>query len=144
LVIWGIQEEESDCATQTHDNDLEASMEFAGESVRLFSLCLLVSLSGGPGGPMSEIATFPHFDQLESVRHTVRCQFIDLGCDCDNLEEMILIRDGFYCGRRFRVDGHQAVWFCEENELKFYDCDGHLSRVVRPLVARAASQQRVA
>ena len=119
-------------------------MEFAGESVTRFSMLSFGFLRGGPGGPMSELATFPHFDQLESVRHTVRTQFTDLGCDCDNLEEMILIRDGFYCGRRFRVDGHQAVWFCEENELKIYDGDGHVSRVVRPLIARSASQQRVA
>ena len=92
---------------------------------------------------MSELLAFPHFDLLETVRQTVRAQFTDLGCDCDTLEETILIRDGFYCGRRFRVDGHQAVWFCEENELKIYDADGHVSRVVRPTAGRPGSQQRV-
>jgi hypothetical protein len=35
--------------------------------------------------------------------------------------ETILIRDGYYCGRRFHTDQHRAVWFIEEDELKIYD-----------------------
>ncbi len=34
--------------------------------------------------------------------------------------ESIVIRDGFYCGRRFSATSHHAVWFVEEDELKIY------------------------
>lgn len=30
----------------------------------------------------------------------------------------MLIRDGFFCGRRFAHDSINGVWFLEENELK--------------------------
>lgn len=32
--------------------------------------------------------------------------------------ECMLIRDGFFCGRRFAHDSIDAVWFVEEDELK--------------------------
>lgn len=32
--------------------------------------------------------------------------------------ESMLIRDGFFCGRRFAHDSINGVWFLEENELK--------------------------
>jgi len=38
--------------------------------------------------------------------------------------ESLLIRSGFFCGRRFEMDGLSAVWFVEEGELKIYDRDG--------------------
>jgi len=38
--------------------------------------------------------------------------------------EALLIRDGFFCGRRFRLANHQAVWFIEEDELKIRDAQG--------------------
>ncbi len=40
--------------------------------------------------------------------------------------ESILIRDEFFCGRRFYTASHQAVWFIEEDELKIYQNDGEL------------------
>ena len=42
------------------------------------------------------------------------------------LRESILIRDDFFCGRRFYTADHQAVWFIEQDELKIYDKDGDL------------------
>ncbi len=45
----------------------------------------------------------------------------------------MLIRDGFFCGRRFVSDGLEAVWFIEENEVKFYDRDGKVVQVVHPV-----------
>ncbi len=42
------------------------------------------------------------------------------------VSESILIRDGFYCGRRFDLGNHRAVWFLEEDELKVYDDAGKL------------------
>ena len=37
--------------------------------------------------------------------------------------ESILIRDGYYCGRRFQAAGHHAVWFMEEDQLKIHESD---------------------
>ena len=44
--------------------------------------------------------------------------------------ETILIRDGHYCGRRFKASGHEVIWFVEEDELKFYLPDGGLTEVL--------------
>jgi hypothetical protein len=43
--------------------------------------------------------------------------------------EAILIRDEFYCGRRFHTAHYQAVWFIEEDELKIYRSSGQLVRI---------------
>lgn len=44
--------------------------------------------------------------------------------------ESILIRDEFYCGRRFRSASHHAIWFTEEDELKIFQIDGGLQCVL--------------
>jgi hypothetical protein len=44
--------------------------------------------------------------------------------------ESILIRDGFYCGRRFDLGSHRAVWFLEEDVLKIYTGKGELKCVL--------------
>ncbi len=46
------------------------------------------------------------------------------------VSESILVRDGFYCGRRFNLSDHRAVWFLEEDELKIYSADGVLQCVL--------------
>lgn len=46
------------------------------------------------------------------------------------LSESILIRDGFYCGRRFNLGSHRAVWFFEEDALKIYAAGGELACVL--------------
>ena len=46
------------------------------------------------------------------------------------LSESILIRDGFYCGRRFELGSHRAVWFLEEDVLKIYSRQGELQCVL--------------
>ena len=43
------------------------------------------------------------------------------------VRETILIRDEFYCGRRFHTANFKAVWFIEEDELKVYHNDGRLA-----------------
>ena len=44
--------------------------------------------------------------------------------------ESILIRDGFYCGRRFDLGSHRAVWFLEEDVVKIYSQEGELESVL--------------
>ena len=66
-----------------------------------------------------------HAKLLESVRQHVRRTFTAQGVtDLDDCCETILIRDGFYCGRRFTCDSHRAIWFVEERLIKFFGEDG--------------------
>ncbi len=70
-----------------------------------------------------------HYAHLtEEVRQHTRRRLEALGAAPGaELIETILIRDGYYCGRRFECDGFSAVWFVEENELKVHHRDGSVS-----------------
>lgn len=46
------------------------------------------------------------------------------GPDAVPFRESILIREGFYCGRRFEAEGWSAVWFLEEDQLKISGASG--------------------
>jgi hypothetical protein len=68
-----------------------------------------------------------HAHLLDRVRETVRTVFLSQGLtSVDDLCETILIRDGFYCGRSFACGELRAVWFVEENVLKFFDRENGL------------------
>ena len=41
-----------------------------------------------------------------------------------DIRDAVLIRNGFYAGRRFEVGQYRAVWFMEEDELKIQDASG--------------------
>ena len=45
--------------------------------------------------------------------------------------ESVLIRDEFFCGRRFIAKDHHAVWFIEEDVVKIHLSDGQLMHVLR-------------
>ncbi len=71
--------------------------------------------------------------QLDTIRSLVR----DLmrrhgGREIDHIQETILVRGGFYCGRRFSGDGLRAVWFAEEGQVKLYDAAGQTIEVCTP------------
>ena len=62
-----------------------------------------------------------HAELTELVRQLILNSFRDLEVeDEEGLHETILIRGGFYCGRRFRIDTCEAIWFIEEAQIKFY------------------------
>lgn len=65
----------------------------------------------------------------EKVRGLIRETFDRLGADGGEVRETILIRDGYYCGRRYHRGGLQAIWFIEENQLKFHAPDGSVLEV---------------
>ncbi len=70
---------------------------------------------------------------VERVREIVQETFVRLGEPAEQVPgEAMLIRDGFFCGRRFVSQQMEAVWFIEENEIKFYDADGAVVQVVHP------------
>ena len=80
----------------------------------------------------------PHAQLTETVRRLVQQAFEELGVDCpDQFQETILIRGGNYCGRRFEASTGHAIWFVEENQLKFYSASGELVCVVQPKPAAA-------
>lgn len=89
-----------------------------------------------------------HAEQLSQVRDVVREKFLSLGALPDSeVTELVLIRDGQYCGRKFQTMGTsiQAIWFCEEDQLKIYRPDSGTVEVVeglsngpRMVTARAA------
>jgi hypothetical protein len=55
------------------------------------------------------------------------------GCDGGPAEmiETILIREGHYVGRRFRIEGAHAVWLESEAEIRFWSDAGELLEVLR-------------
>lgn len=68
-----------------------------------------------------------HAQLLERVRETVRGMFAAQGITSfEGFSESILIRGGYYCGRSFACGGMRAVWFVEENLLKFFGRDNSL------------------
>lgn len=69
---------------------------------------------------------------LDRVRTTIRHTLNEIGADeSTHLQETILIRDGQYCGRRFLLDGLEAIWFVEEQQIKYYGRDGRVVKVCK-------------
>jgi len=87
----------------------------------------------------------PSGSATERIRQLVQQTFSKLGTDASSeARETILIRDGHYCGRRFRRGGLEAVWFIEENQIKFHGKDGGIVKVLRPDRATLPQHQHVA
>ncbi|MGV3486959.1 MAG: hypothetical protein ACO1RT_21265 [Planctomycetaceae bacterium] len=63
--------------------------------------------------------------RLAEVRRCIDRWLETQGVDGDvEMHESVLIRDGFYVGRRFKMSPYQAVWFMEEDEVKIHAADG--------------------
>jgi hypothetical protein len=44
--------------------------------------------------------------------------------------ETILLRGGFYVGRKFRAGGFQIVWWAEKNVAEVFDEDGQVMETI--------------
>ena len=55
----------------------------------------------------------------------------DLEIDTDPMLETLLVREGSLCGRRYALGSATAVWFAEEEYVKFYTVDGTVSERCR-------------
>ncbi len=76
---------------------------------------------------------------IEKVRELARIVLLEMGaCPRERLRETTLIRRGTYCGHRYKIGDFEAVWFIEEDEIKFSDHDG---RVARKIVASDAIER---
>ena len=86
-----------------------------------------------------------HETHVQTVRHLVMQTFTELGSESvAPPRETLLIRDGDYIGRRFDREKFRAVWFIEENQLKFSDQDGHVIRAVQPFGRPAPERSKAA
>lgn len=86
-----------------------------------------------------------HNQLTNHVRQIVYETFRQNGASVEDVpEETILVRSGIYCGRRFDAAGLHAVWFLEENQVKFYGPGGLLCQVMHPATASLQNEQRVA
>lgn len=86
----------------------------------------------------------PHAELTQHVRQLVAEAFARAGMPQPaDFTESILIKCGNYCGRKFLGNGGHAIWFVEENQVKFYGADGRLTQVISTLVP-AVPQRRAA
>jgi len=73
-----------------------------------------------------------HAQLISTVRSLVASAFAELGVsEAEAPRETLLVCGGTYCGRRFKTEEAQAVWFFEENEVKIYAADGRIARVLQ-------------
>lgn len=73
----------------------------------------------------------PHAALSLLVRDCVLQGFADLDIEAGGeLRETVLIRGGAYCGRRYETEHGSALWFIEEDQLKFLGDAGKVLRVV--------------
>ncbi|MDG2385035.1 MAG: hypothetical protein P8N76_25410 [Pirellulaceae bacterium] len=79
------------------------------------------------------------------IRDMIKDTFLKLKRDgCEITTESLLIRNGHYCGHRFESGPLSAVWFCEEDQIKFHGKDGDLLMVMKPSTVGTAAAQRAA
>jgi hypothetical protein len=63
----------------------------------------------------------PHAQRTDEIRRQVTETFARMAIlEPEQFRESLLIRKGSYCGRRFEAEGAYAIWFLEEDEVKFY------------------------
>ncbi len=72
-----------------------------------------------------------HEKRPRDIRNLVRSTFDQLTPSQDGtISERLLIRDGHYCGHRYQRSGMIAVWFLEEEQIKFYGQNGSVVKVL--------------
>jgi hypothetical protein len=74
--------------------------------------------------------------QPHDVRRLVIQIFEELGAAMPtlfDLEETILIDDGKYTARSYRVEGYMAMWLLEMGIVQFYDAEGNMLATVNLL-----------
>ena len=79
----------------------------------------------------------------ERIRELVYSVLIELGATPahDRPRETMLIRNGNYCGHRYRLGDFEAVWFIEEDELKFSSSGGGV--ICKMIASEALASRQV-
>ena len=79
------------------------------------------------------------------IRKLIEQTFESLRPESQGLtRETLLIREGQYCGHRYESAQLSAVWFLEEDEIKFFGNDGSLLFVLQPRRSPGTAAQRAA
>ena len=86
------------------------------------------------------MAILSEYQLVTYIRQLVHDTIVERGTGDTTLVETLLMRNGHYCGRRFQCGEQAAVWFIEENEIKFYGENGVLAQVVHPVTSEKARQ----
>ena len=82
--------------------------------------------------PASTDSTAMPHRQTDVVRQLVVITFCELGLSTEGSRgESLLVQGGHIVGRRFEYETGEVLWFIEEAELKFYDKNRCLLKVVR-------------
>ncbi len=78
--------------------------------------------------------------RLAAVRRTIDRWFENRHPDADlEIRDSVLIRDGYYAGRKFQFGDYTAAWFIEEDELKIQDAEGEvLQRLIGAEIDKAS------
>jgi hypothetical protein len=86
-----------------------------------------------------------HADLIQAVRRLVVDALSQLRRD-DRRDprEIILVRDGVYCGRRFEVTGGHAVWSFDDDQLEVFRPDGSVFSVIEHVSAGEPARRKAA
>ena len=80
--------------------------------------------------------------RTERIRDLVRSKFQRLGATAsEELSQTLMIQASRFCGHRFRQGQFHAVWFVEEDQIKFYGRKGQLLEVATPSELIADDEQ---
>ena len=69
----------------------------------------------------------------ELIRNIVFRTFLELDVEeeaLDDLDERIMLDDGRYVARSYRVDDFMAMWMIDVGLVQFYDGEGNMLRTV--------------
>jgi hypothetical protein len=76
------------------------------------------------------MTVLPTADQIRTIVHRT---FLELDVDEDfliDMDERIMLDDGRYVARSYRVDDFLAMWMIDVGLVQFYDADGNMLRTV--------------
>lgn len=80
---------------------------------------------------------------VEKIRLAISEQLVQFGLqNVESLHETILIRNGLFCGRKFQGEGHEVVWFLEEDEIKFFSPCGDLLKATSAIAFMRDAEER--
>ena len=114
--------------------DLQAGSSCSVASVAVrFPVCECEVESPGVQQEVANMRTdpLPH-EVRELVVQAFQGFDVDI-CSALELDETVLIDDGRYAARTYRVDGYMAMWLVEIGIVQFYDAEGAMLLTVNLL-----------
>jgi hypothetical protein len=85
--------------------------------------------SNATGGCAMLIDSSP--DEIRTLVYQTFLEFDVSEETLDDMNETMLIDDGRYMARSYRLDDYMAMWLIEAGLVQFYDAAGNMLRTVR-------------